>query len=293
MSALDDVSNTVISLMLEIVDISDKVNKMKLPEIESMIKSAFEDSKRINSTMKKILGLEDWVSQIKSGLVKANLQAKVSPKPEKVDEDPMDEPKEEKKTKKEEPKEEKKTKKEEPKEEKKAKKEEPKEEKKAKKEEPKEEKKAKKEEPKEEKKAKKEEPKEEKKAKKEEPKEEKKTKKEAPKEKNEEKPESPKSEEDKPDDKDSGPKGKSKIPKHIKTFVWNTYIGKEKTEAKCPCCQQETIDCRKFDCGHVVAEAEGGSCLVDNLRPICSPCNSAMGTMNMNDFAKKWFGRTL
>ena len=271
MSALDDVSNTVISLMLEIVDISDKVNKMKLPEIESMIKSAFEDSKRMNSTMKKILGLEDWVSQIKSGLVKANLQAKVSPKPEKVDEDPMEEPKEEKKTKKEEPKEEKKTKKEEPKEDKKAKKEEPKEEKKAKKEEPKEEKKAKKEEPKEEKK----------------------TKKDAPKEKNEEKPESPKSEEDKPDDKDSGPKGKSKIPKHIKTFVWNTYIGKEKTEAKCPCCQQETIDCRKFDCGHVVAEAEGGSCLVDNLRPICSPCNSAMGTMNMNDFAKKWFGRTL
>ena len=249
MSAIDDVSNTVISLMLEIVDISDKVNKMKLPEIESMIKSAFEDSKRMNSTMKKILGLEDWVSQIKSGLVKANLQAKVSPKPEKVDEDPMEEPKEEKKTKKEEPKEEKK--------------------------------------------AKKEEPKEEKKAKKEEPKEEKKTKKDAPKEKNEEKPESPKSEDDKPDDKDSGPKGKSKIPKHIKTFVWNTYIGKEKTEAKCPCCQQETIDCRKFDCGHVVAEAEGGSCLVDNLRPICSPCNSAMGTMNMNDFAKKWFGRTL
>ena len=249
MSALDDVSNTVISLMLEIVDISDKVNKMKLPEIESMIKSAFEDSKRMNSTMKKILGLEDWVSQIKSGLVKANLQAKVSPKPEKVDEDPMEEPKEEKKTKKEEPKEDKK--------------------------------------------AKKEEPKEEKKAKKEEPKEEKKTKKDAPKEKNEEKPESPKSDDDKPDDKDSGPKGKSKIPKHIKTFVWNTYIGKEKTEAKCPCCQQETIDCRKFDCGHVVAEAEGGSCLVDNLRPICSPCNSAMGTMNMNDFAKKWFGRTL
>ena len=249
MSALDDVSNSVISLMLEIVDISDKVNKMKLPEIESMIKSAFEDSKRMNSTMKKILGLEDWVSQIKSGLVKANLQAKVSPKPEKVDEDPMEEPKEEKK--------------------------------------------AKKEEPKEEKKAKKDEPKEEKKAKKEEPKEQKKTKKDAPKEKNEEKPESPKSDDDKPDDKDSGPKGKSKIPKHIKTFVWNTYIGKEKTEAKCPCCQQETIDCRKFDCGHVVAEAEGGSCLVDNLRPICSPCNSAMGTMNMNDFAKKWFGRTL
>jgi flagellar biosynthesis GTPase FlhF len=265
--------------MLEIVDISDKVNKMKLPEIESMIKSAFEDSKRMNSTMKKILGLEDWVSQIKSGLVKANLQAKVSPKLEKVDEDPKEESKEELK-------EEKKAKKEEPKEEKKTKKEEPKEEKKSKKEEPKEDKKSKKEEPKEEKKAKKEEPKEEKKAKKEEPKEEKKSKK-------EEKPESPTSDDDKPDDKDSGPKGKSKIPKHIKTFVWNTYIGKEKTEAKCPCCQQETIDCRKFDCGHVVAEAEGGSCLVDNLRPICSPCNSAMGTMNMNDFAKKWFGRTL
>jgi len=260
MSALDDVSNTVISLMLEIVDISDKVNKMKLPEIESMIKSAFEDSKRMNSTMKKILGLEDWVSQIKSGLVKANLQAKVSPKLEKVDEDPKEESKEEPKEEKEEPKEKKKAKKEEPKEEK---------------EEPKEKKKAKKEEPKEEKKSKKEEPKEEKKAKK------------------EEKPESPTSDDDKPDDKDSGPKGKSKIPKHIKTFVWNTYIGKEKTEAKCPCCQQETIDCRKFDCGHVVAEAEGGSCLVDNLRPICSPCNSAMGTMNMNDFAKKWFGRTL
>ena len=86
---------------------------------------------------------------------------------------------------------------------------------------------------------------------------------------------------------------KNKIPKNIKTFVWNTYIGKDKTEAKCPCCQQETIDCRRFDCGHVVAEANGGTCLVDNLRPICAPCNSAMGTTNMNDFAMKWFGRSV
>jgi outer membrane biosynthesis protein TonB len=81
MSALDDVSNMVISLMLEIVDISDKVNKMKLPEIESMIKSAFEDSKRTNSTMKKILGLEEMVSTLRQSITKASLKAMVAEDP--------------------------------------------------------------------------------------------------------------------------------------------------------------------------------------------------------------------
>jgi hypothetical protein len=42
-----------------------------------------------------------------------------------------------------------------------------------------------------------------------------------------------------------------------------------------------------FQCGHVIAEANGGVIHVDNLRPICSICNQSMGTENMDDFRKR------
>lgn len=45
-----------------------------------------------------------------------------------------------------------------------------------------------------------------------------------------------------------------------------------------------------FNCGHIIAEANGGevtvSKTVSNLKPICQNCNSSMGTKNMDDFMK-------
>lgn len=90
-----------------------------------------------------------------------------------------------------------------------------------------------------------------------------------------------------------GEKKKLPIPKHIKTLVWGKYIGNETPLSKCMSCKHETIDIRNFHCGHVLAEANGGSMLLDNLRPICAPCNGSMGTMGMNEFTTRFFGWTV
>lgn len=78
---------------------------------------------------------------------------------------------------------------------------------------------------------------------------------------------------------------KAKISQAMRIVVWNTYIGEEVGKAKCPCCKTTHITQHNFHCGHVVAEAEGGLIHVDNLRPICSVCNSSMGTIDMKTFA--------
>jgi hypothetical protein len=83
------------------------------------------------------------------------------------------------------------------------------------------------------------------------------------------------------------------IPKHIKTLVWNKYLGVDKAEAKCFCCRQERIDVRNFHCGHVIAEAKGGDLTINNLRPVCPPCNLSMGTRSMNEFTSEFFGWTV
>ena len=80
------------------------------------------------------------------------------------------------------------------------------------------------------------------------------------------------------------------IPKHIKTLVWNKYIGAAVNSTKCLSCREELISIRSFHCGHVIAEAKGGDSTINNLRPICAPCNSSMGTMSMNEFTKTYFG---
>ena len=79
---------------------------------------------------------------------------------------------------------------------------------------------------------------------------------------------------------------KKAIPKTLKRLVWNKYIGETIGKAKCLCCNLTDITQMSFHCGHIVAEANGGQLIVDNLRPICQSCNSSMGTINMDDFTK-------
>ena len=83
---------------------------------------------------------------------------------------------------------------------------------------------------------------------------------------------------------------KKAIPKHVKTLVWNKYIGSDKAKASCLSCRQEEISIRSFHCGHVIAEAKGGDMTINNLRPICAACNGSMGTMSMNEFTNQFFG---
>ena len=86
---------------------------------------------------------------------------------------------------------------------------------------------------------------------------------------------------------------RKKIPKRIRTLVWNKYVSEDTPRSKCFCCRDATISFSAFDCGHVIAESKGGDMTINNLRPVCHDCNLAMGTRSMNDFTTEFFGWTV
>jgi len=81
-------------------------------------------------------------------------------------------------------------------------------------------------------------------------------------------------------------KKKKPISAAIKRLVWNTNIGEDVSKSKCMCCYSTDITQMSFNCGHIVADANGGETIVSNLKPICQNCNSSMGTKNMEEFMK-------
>jgi len=81
-------------------------------------------------------------------------------------------------------------------------------------------------------------------------------------------------------------KKKKPISATIKRLVWNTNIGEDIGKSKCLCCNSTDITQLSFNCGHIIAEANGGDTIVSNLKPICQNCNSSMGTKNMEEFMK-------
>jgi hypothetical protein len=89
------------------------------------------------------------------------------------------------------------------------------------------------------------------------------------------------------------PHKKIQIPKAIKKMVWNLHVGSSVAETVCLCCQQEQITMLHFHCGHVVPESKGGLNTIENLRPICGPCNMSMGTQHMKDFIRTFFNREM
>ena len=85
-------------------------------------------------------------------------------------------------------------------------------------------------------------------------------------------------------------KRKTPIPASLRSAVWNTYLGDHVAKTKCPVCNTNDITPFTFQCGHVVAESLGGPTNLDNLRPICAPCNVSSQKRNMNEFKKAHFG---
>ncbi len=86
---------------------------------------------------------------------------------------------------------------------------------------------------------------------------------------------------------DKKPRKKS-IPLTLKRKVWAKWIGENIGKIKCPCCKLTDITQMSFSCGHIIPESQGGQLTVDNLRPICTSCNSSMNTQNMHDFISKY-----
>jgi hypothetical protein len=81
------------------------------------------------------------------------------------------------------------------------------------------------------------------------------------------------------------------IPKRLRMLVWRREFGNV-TEGQCVCCLQP-IQIESFEAGHIVSDARGGSMHQANLKPVCSSCNRSMGTRNMNEFVRDFFGREL
>ena len=79
------------------------------------------------------------------------------------------------------------------------------------------------------------------------------------------------------------PKRKT-IPLALKRIVWNKYIGEEIGKTQCLCCKLTDISQMNFSCGHIISDYNGGDISFENLKPICSSCNSSMGTQNMDEF---------
>ena len=79
---------------------------------------------------------------------------------------------------------------------------------------------------------------------------------------------------------------KVSIPVSLKTSVWEKFT--DKYSIKCPIsfCNKK-INARDFDCGHIKSERNGGKLELDNLKPICHPCNCSMGIKNWNIYDKK------
>lgn len=78
------------------------------------------------------------------------------------------------------------------------------------------------------------------------------------------------------------------LPKSVRDSVWNHYIGEDINKHRCLCCKKVLINNRQFDVGHVISVNDGGTHEINNLRPICFPCNHSMGTTNMIEFVKTY-----
>lgn len=93
--------------------------------------------------------------------------------------------------------------------------------------------------------------------------------------------------EEQPKKKIGGRVKKERIPATVRNIVWVTHF-EECKKGKCWLCKVEDISSANFECGHVISEKNGGKPTIDNLKPICSFCNKSVGTMNMEDFKKKY-----
>jgi 5-methylcytosine-specific restriction endonuclease McrA len=83
-------------------------------------------------------------------------------------------------------------------------------------------------------------------------------------------------------------KGRRPMPASVRDSVWNHYIGEDINKHRCLCCKKVLISNRRFEVGHVLSVKEGGTDEINNLRPICAPCNHSMGSKNMIEFVKTY-----
>jgi len=77
---------------------------------------------------------------------------------------------------------------------------------------------------------------------------------------------------------------KQKISNIFKRQCWNHWVGEHIGKIICPCCKLTEISQLNFSCGHILSESKGGKLIVENVRPICSNCNSSVYVDNLTDY---------
>jgi 5-methylcytosine-specific restriction endonuclease McrA len=71
---------------------------------------------------------------------------------------------------------------------------------------------------------------------------------------------------------------KKAVPKAIREQLWIQKVGRKfETKCKTTWCRNK-INVFDFQAGHDVPECKGGTTDITNLQPICSRCNSSMGS---------------
>jgi len=80
------------------------------------------------------------------------------------------------------------------------------------------------------------------------------------------------------------------IPKRLALQVWKEYQDDKKDvlKGKCWCCKNK-LKRDNFVCGHVISVLRGGQTHFQNLRPICTQCNTDCGIENLDDFKTKYY----
>ena len=79
----------------------------------------------------------------------------------------------------------------------------------------------------------------------------------------------------------SGRKRKT-IPKGIRDSVWERDSGRN-YDGICFCCTK-SVSCNKWECGHIISDADGGLPIMENLKVLCQSCNRSMGRMNLYEY---------
>lgn len=79
------------------------------------------------------------------------------------------------------------------------------------------------------------------------------------------------------------------IPSSLRRQVWENHCNStEMLTSECYVCHYK-ITYHDFECGHILAVANGGRNTLENLRCICKACNGSMGTRNLEDFKNNFF----
>jgi 5-methylcytosine-specific restriction endonuclease McrA len=78
----------------------------------------------------------------------------------------------------------------------------------------------------------------------------------------------------------------------IKNFVWKSYFPNI-TQTNCPVCSQNAISFDNYSLGHIHPKSRYGTNTPNNLIPICSTCNTLMGTQHLYSYAWNVYSKVL